>query len=112
MASRRRGAGRQPTCEHADLRDPEAARSDGSASTLCCVVRGAGISVHGTAVTDRRWPHPIVDAITEEYASERGFPACERRRQAAGTTTAADFSAAPTLRPAAATTLTRAGAVE
>src|SRR5437867_8975645 len=73
-----RGAGRQPTCEHADLRDPEGARSDGSASTCgrelataaasCCVIRGAGISVHGTAVTDRRWNRPIVDAMAEEYA--------------------------------------------
>ena len=66
---RSRGAGRQPTCEHAERRDPEAARSDGSASTSCCVIRGAGISVHGTAVTDRRWNRPIVDAKTVEHAS-------------------------------------------
>jgi hypothetical protein len=38
----------------ADLRDPEAARSDGSASTSFCVIRDAGISLAGTAVTDRR----------------------------------------------------------
>src|SRR5205809_8115399 len=76
---RSNGAGRQPTCEHADHRYPEDPRSDGSASTCgrelataaasCCVIRDARISVHDTAVTDRRSTHPIVDAMAEEYAS-------------------------------------------
>src|SRR5207247_8610552 len=66
------GASRRVSTPSSEI--PEGARSDGSASTSCCVIRGAGISVHGTAVTDRRWNRPIVDARAKEFASGARLP--------------------------------------
>src|SRR5439155_26696880 len=59
-----------------------------TAAASCCVIRVAGIGCRGTAVTDRRWTHPIVDAMAEEYASGARLPGVRTTTAATGTTAA------------------------
>ena len=96
-ASRRRGAGRQPTCEHADLRRPEGARSDGSASTSCRVIRAVRVSLAG-ACRDQPSLKPAGSRCGCEGARERSV--ASRRANDGGrrpsTTAAADAAAVVT----------------